>query len=296
MENSPTQISPNSGGCCGSTHAKIFEIFLIISFIIALAGLIINLVLTMCYFFYSYPIFFIEILLIALNFFCLILSILLRVWRSNGSVFNQNYSSSSYISLFILVFSIINILGSIVEDILFLLTMDIYLGKIEDSNDYEKKIKIFLRIFNKYEKMDEEEEKFIFIKDGKKLYKLLEILPWVSMNFNAFVQIINIIFITIIRKRINIRSDFGVPMAGQAQQSYSQNKMNIYGSSATNAANVKEAITKTTKKKSKNKKSNFDNVGAGSEQVDIVSEKKKKKKKSKKAKKRSLEKKEKKKK
>ena len=246
----------------------------------------------MCIFFYSYPIFFIEILLIALNLFCFILSILLRVWRSNGSVFNQNYSSSSYISVFILVFSIISILGSIVEDLLFFLTMDIYLGKTKSRG----RMKTFLKIFNKFEKKVEEEEKFLFIKDKKKLLKVLEILPWVSMNFNAFVQIINIIFITIIRKRINIRADFGVPMAGQAQQSYSQNKMNIYGSSATNAANVKEAITKTTKKKSKNKKSNFDNVGAGSEQVDIVSEKKKKKKKSKKSKKRSLEKKEKKKK
>ena len=169
MENSPTQISPNSGGCCGSTHAKIFEIFLIISFIIALAGLIINLVLTMCYFFYSYPIFFIEILLIALNFFCFILSILLRVWRSNGSVFNQNYSSSSYISLFILVFSIINILGSIVEDILFLLTMDIYLGKIdEDSKDYEKKAKIFQKFLTNSKKCLKKKKKNLFSSKIKK--------------------------------------------------------------------------------------------------------------------------------
>ena len=65
--------------------------------------LIINLVLTLWQFIYSYYLLIIEIFIIVLNASGLILSIKLRVWRSNGSVFNKNFSSSKIVSLFIVV-------------------------------------------------------------------------------------------------------------------------------------------------------------------------------------------------
>ena len=275
MDNS-SQSSDSLSGCCEDTHTKIFEIFLIIGFILTVAGLTINFVFTMFFFFYSSPIFFIEIGLMALNFFCFIFSILLRVWRSNGSVLNENYSSSLCVSLFILIFSIINLLGSIVEDIIFILTMDCYVGDGKKCD--EKKSKISEKIFDKHEKMNGE-AKFLFI-DEKILLKLLEILPFVSMNFNALVQILNIIFIIIIRKRINLKSDFGKPMPEQTQKSISRKRMNNNKNSGTN---LTVGNNNTKEVKSKNKKGlKYNNAGTASEQEDMMIKKKIKKKKSKK--------------
>ena len=281
----PSQVNHNSSGCFGGINSKIFEIILIIGFILALAGVTNNLVLTMYMFFYSYAIFFIEIALIALNLLCLIFSILLRVWRSNGSVLNMHLNSSSKVSLFILIFSIINLIGSIVEDVFLFLIMDYILynlgkfDKINDYKDYEKKEKIFNKLF-RYKK-DEDEEKFLFIKDDKVFLKIIEILPWLSMNFNAFVQILMIIFIIIIRIRIRAN-----PMIAP-QQSYSQNRMNNPNSEEVN--NISEAKTATTKKRTKNKKGGkYDNGGINSEMVDIMDNTKNtKKKKSKKKKKKN---------
>ena len=268
----PSQVTHNSSGI----QLKIFEILLIIGFILALAGLTINLVLTMCKFFYSYAIFFIELGLIALNFFCVIFAILLRVWRSNSSVLNIHLNSSSIVSLFILIFSIINLIGSIAEDTLFYLTIDILLEKIDiGSKEFEKKEKIFDKLFR-----DSKKGKFNFIKDGKVLLKIFEILPWVSMNFNAFVQILMIIFIIIIRTRIRINP------TTITQQSYSQNRINNPNLEEGN--NISEGKTTSTKKRTKNKKgTKYDNgkVGNGSEHIDIMDNTKKtKKKKSKKKK------------
>ena len=274
-----SQIALNSPGSYGSTNTKIIEITLIIGFFLALAGLTINLVLTMYWYFYSYAIFFIGIGLIALNLACLIFSILLRVWRSNGSVLNTHLNSSSTVSLFILIFSIVNLIGSILEDIFLFLTMDYLLEKFDDYKDYEKKEKIYFKFFR--EKKDEDEEKFFFIKNGKLFLNILKILPWVSMNFNAFVQIVMIIFIIIIRKRIRLN-----PMIAP-QQSYSQNKMN--NPNLEEGYNVNEAKTASTKKRKKKKKdAKYDNGGAGPEQVEIMENTKKtKKKKSKKKKNKS---------
>jgi len=279
----PSQIALNLSDS-GSIHTKIFEITLIMLFFLALAGVTINLILTMHCFFYSYAIFIIEIGLIALNLACLIFSIILRLWRSNGSVLNTHFNSSSNVSLFILIFAIINLIGSILEDIFLILTKDIFLGKIdEDSENSVKKMKIYLKFFRvpKEEEDDDNEAKFLFIKDPKASLKILEILPWLSMNFNAFVQILGIIFIIIIRKRIRLN-----PMIAP-QQSYSQNKMN--NPNLEGGYNINEAKTASTKKRKKKKKdAKYDNGGAGSEQVDIMDNTKKtKKKKSKKKKNKS---------
>lgn len=274
----PSQIALNLSDS-GSIHTKIFEITLIMLFFLALAGVTINLILTMHCFFYSYAIFIIEIGLIALNLACLIFSIILRLWRSNGSVLNTHFHSSSNVSLFILIFAIINLIGSILEDIFLILTKDIFLGKIdEDSENFEKKVKIYLKFFRED---DDDEAKFLFIKDPKASLNILKILPWLSMNFNAFVQILGIIFIIIIRKRIRLN-----PMIAP-QQSYSQNKMN--NPNLEEGYNVNEAKTASTKKRKKKKKdAKYDNGGAGSEQVEIMENTKKtKKKKSKKKKNKS---------
>ena len=106
-------------GCCPSVHAKTFEIILIIGFILSIIILIVNLVLSLWCFKYSYALFIIEIGLIALNFISIILSIILRVWRSDGSVHNKNFSSSNSVAIFNIVLVIINLLASIAEEVLF---------------------------------------------------------------------------------------------------------------------------------------------------------------------------------
>ena len=107
MNNVPVSIQPM---LCGSVHAKIFEILLIVGYILSFVGLVVNLVLTMYCFKYSYSIFSLEICLVALNVFCLIFAILLRVWRSNGSVNTTLNSASLTLSSVILVLTIIILL------------------------------------------------------------------------------------------------------------------------------------------------------------------------------------------
>ena len=103
--------------CCGGVHGKVFEVILILCFISSLILLTVNFVLTMWFFKYSTSIFAIEIVLLAFNFIASILAIILRAWRSNGSVIKDN-SSSYYISIILLLIIIISILGSITTDVL----------------------------------------------------------------------------------------------------------------------------------------------------------------------------------
>jgi len=93
----------NNQGCCPSVHAKIFEIILIIGFILPIILLIINLVITLWCFKCSYSLFIIEIGLLVLNFICFIISIILRCWRSDGSVLKENFSSSNSAAIFNIV-------------------------------------------------------------------------------------------------------------------------------------------------------------------------------------------------
>ena len=104
--------------CCRNIHAKVFEIILIIGFISSLILLSVNLVLTMWLIKYSIYIFIVEIVLIGLDFIASILAIILRAWRSNGSVENKNNSSSYCISIIILLIIIISLLGSLAIDYL----------------------------------------------------------------------------------------------------------------------------------------------------------------------------------
>ena len=114
--NKRTNSLPNQE-CCGGVHGKVFEVILILCFISSLILLTVNFVLTMWFFKYSTSIFAIEIVLLAFNFIASILAIILRAWRSNGSVIKDN-SSSYCISIILLLIIIISILGSITTDVL----------------------------------------------------------------------------------------------------------------------------------------------------------------------------------
>ena len=112
-------MEKKSQGCCPSIHAKIFEIILIIGFILSIILLIVNLIISLWCFKCSYPLFIIEIGLIALNVFSIILSIILRIWRSDGSVHHKNFSSSNNVAIFNIILILINLLASIAEEVLF---------------------------------------------------------------------------------------------------------------------------------------------------------------------------------
>ena len=292
-----TSQVPTPSGCCGKTHAKIFEILLIVGFSASVAILVVNLVLTMFIFKYSDIIFFSEIGIAALNFICIIFSIILRVWRSNGSVLDLHYSSSNAISIIILVIIILNLICSLGEDVLYYFIVPLLTRDEDDPEPSEKIEEIYKKIFNK-----EPDENF-----GENLEKnktILKILPWASASFSALVQIISMIFIILIRKRIKYKSDFGIVsniIQTQALQQSSQNKMsgnntNLgLGSNNKNnniyEGNAKDVKTKKSKKKKKSKDEDNGMVVPDSDQIEIMTKKKKKAKKGKKKKNKSKDKK-----
>ena len=247
----------SESGCFDSIEAKSFEIILIIGFFLGESALVVNLVLTLWCFKHSLFLFITEIGLGGLNVVNIILAVILRIWRSDGSVFKSNLSSSKTITIISLVILIINFLGSAGEDVLFYFLTS-YLNLFKDFNfnelqqepdqepegdpdddyefpeeiDYElnlgfmfdpkieKKRKNFHKIMKK--KLTEEQEYNIIIKfiEKKKLFRLL---PWITINFNALIQILMGIVIFNLMNRINIKSDFGFPQSKNDKSS--KNKM-----------------------------------------------------------------------
>ena len=272
----------NNIGCCGSVHGKTFEILLIVTFILTEIILVVNLILTMWEFKLSHYLFIIEICLIVLNGLCVIFAIILRCWRSDGSVLSSNYSSSYCLSIFTIILVVLNFLGSVAEEVLFyFLYYYIVLVKsyhdIDDFDDLmelykkmEKIEKILTKIMNNIK--EEEDDILVFDKDDdekkrKNKLNILKVLPWVSFNFNAFIQILAIIFIALIMKRINLKSDYGVPVdASSINGTLFQNGsasnikiMNEYkdGKGETKKGSAKDGngqIKKASKKKKKKKK------------------------------------------
>lgn len=294
MINAPQIQAPTQMLCCGSVNAKAFEILLIIGFILSTAGLTVNFILNMYIFKYSYSIFSLEIVLMALNVFCLIFAIVLRVWRSNGSVLSTSYSSSLCLSSIILVFSIISLLGSGALDGLFYYTID-FLNKIDDQETLQKRFDIYKLIFNKNKEMSKDNN--CDISDDKTKLKILKLAPWISINLNAFVQVLSIFFLCIIRQRIKFKSDVGSSQSVPTQTAQPlTNRMDSQRNSGTNLglsnnnmknSNIYEGETKiknTYKKKKKkyNKNNEKEKDVPESDDVEIVGKKKKKKKKSKK--------------
>ena len=291
MNNVPVSIQPM---LCGSVHAKIFEILLIVGYILSIVGLAVNLVLTMYCFKYSYSIFSLEICLAALNIFCLIFAILLRVWRSNGSVNTTLNSASLTLSSVILVLAIIILLGSGAEDGLFyytisLLTLDFY-KKNPSRQESEDREEIFLKIFNKYGDMGK--DVWDKIRNHKSKTQIIRLLPWISINFNALIQALSIFFIIIIRQRIKYKTDLESSQVVQTQfaQELNPNRTNLQRNSGTNLAlsnnnaNIYEDINLKKPKKRRKSKEIKENGVDNSDNVDIVGKKKGKKKKKKKSK------------
>ena len=89
-------------GCCPDTHAKCFEILLIIGFLFSIIILTINLILNIWLFKLSIFLLVFAIVPIGLNAISFISSIILRLWRSDGSVLKKNSSPSSSVAGFLL--------------------------------------------------------------------------------------------------------------------------------------------------------------------------------------------------
>ena len=267
-------------GCCPDTHAKCFEILLIIGFLFSIIILTINLILNIWLFKLSILLLVFAIVPIGLNAISFISSIILRLWRSDGSVLKKNSSPSSSVAGFLLFLVIINLLSSIAEEVLYSFIYNYYhvgeeLHKCikNHCSDYEKldkkleKLeKIYLKLLNKY-KEHEDNFKFKDEKDEEKKMKIFKLLPWIAFNFNNFIQFLSFIFVIILLGRIKIKNHFGFP---KIDNQSSKNKIldikkklslkkNKKGKKGDKVSNVESEVTnlKNKKKKKKTKKRNF---------------------------------------
>ena len=254
-------------GCCPDTHAKCFEIILIIGFALSIIVLTVNFILNLWCFKLSIYLFILIIASIALSAISFILSIILRVWRSDDSVLRINYSSSNTTSCFLLVLVIINILSSISEETLYYFIYDYFIIEdkffecINDINNIcpeitdlskksEKASETLKKILNKVEKKgfgykDDKDE------ENKK--KLIKLVPWIAFNFNILILILMIVFVIILKGRIKIKNHFGFPPKDNSQSSKSEIIIN----------DKSIADKKLSKKKKKKKEANvidFSNV------------------------------------
>ena len=287
-----------------SINPKIFEIILIVGFILGIASLSLNFFLTLWLFKGSYYLFILEIVLLALNLFCVIFSIILIVMGKK--------SSSFCICILIIILIIINIICSIGEDIIFYFVYSIFklvdkIDEVEEDKELEKKYekfeKIYLKIMKKnfdlekvlyrldcegcgdegeledeyvdYEENYEDEDNDKDYKDedhhqdedddwqdevdddddsdknAEKKIKLLKILPWVSINFNAFIQILSLILIIILLKIIKSQNNY--TQFGQTTSLRNQiyNNQNFQVLSNNNNINNQEFQKQKTKIKKK---------------------------------------------
>ena len=209
-----------SQGCCPDTHAKCFEIILIIGFLLSLIALIVNLIFNIWFFKLSIYFLILSIVSIAMGVISIILSIILRIWRSDDSVLKKNFSSSNGVSYVLIALVIINILSSIAEEVLYSFIYnyfhvideikDCYTSACDSSKIKDLKKKkddlenIYIKLLNRI-KDDEDIDGF----DDENKMKLLKLLPWIAFNFNIFIQIIMVIFIFILKGRINLKNHFG---------------------------------------------------------------------------------------
>ena len=254
-------------GCCPDTHAKCFEIILIIGFALSIIVLTVNFILNLWCFKLSIYLFILIIASIALSAISFILSIILRVWRSDDSVLRINYSSSNTTSCFLLVLVIINILSSISEETLYYFIYDYFIIEdkffecINDINNIcpeitdlskksEKASETLKKILNKVEKKG---FGFKDDKDEENKKKLIKLVPWIAFNFNILILILMIVFIIILKGRIKLKNHFGFPPKDNSQSSKSEIIIN----------DKSIADKKLSKKKKKKKEANiidFSNV------------------------------------
>ena len=280
-------------GCCPSIHAKIFEIILIIGFTLSLILLIVKLIILVWCIKYSNSLLIIGIILMALSTISLVLSIILRVWRSNGSVFNTKFLSSFCVASINFVLVIINILSSIYEEILFSFVISIFIFYFDDSiehnqeyyyimnilyafnydteseieNDYRNSMQNFDEVFKKAKKYlialdimkktfrQNVYEDFEDLNEDKilKKIKILKILPWITINFNILIQVIMLIFIIILILKISAKFDSGSQHL-DTNQSVNNKMLGNSNNLNPNGSESKELKEKKEKKKKKRRK------------------------------------------
>ena len=280
----------NSPGCCPNTNAKIFEIILIVGFFLTLILLIINLALTVWFFKLSNSLLIIEIVLLVLNFLSIILSIILRIWRSDHSILDKNLFSSIVVAIFNLVIVIINLLLSIVEEVLYSLvfeyitfiffTNNIFNFDLDDLDDgdwdeelygslrnlktlsledFEKMKRNYYRIMDKLQDYDNVDEfgfnKNVSYKDKLKKLGVVRIIPWIALNFNILVQFIMFILIIILIGRIRRQSDFGLPQNNSNLASQNRMSGKRKSSGLDNIENSLDSDQKNLGRKKHKKKS-----------------------------------------
>ena len=227
-----------------------------------------------------------EIVPIAFNAFNIILSIILRMWRSDNSVLKKNFSSSSNVSCFLLVLIIINLLSTITEVVLYSFVYNQYHLADEMKNYFKVCAKKNNCSLNEYKKLEEKYEKLGKIlekiinnpkkisddfkdeKEEEKKNNILKLLPWIAFCFNLFIQLLMAIFDIILMGRIKIKNHFGFPKDDNNQSA--KNKI------IDDDINEK----KGSKKKKKSKKVNgIDNLNNESDATELKKQKDKKKKK-----------------
>ena len=284
----------NSPGCFPNTNAKIFEIILIVGFFLTLILLIINLALTVWFFKLSNSLLIIEIVLLVLNFLSIILSIILRIWRSDHSILDKNLFSSIVVAIFNLVIVIINLLLSIVEEVLYSLVFEYItyifftnniislINNLDDGDwgvwepeeyndgtlrnlktlsleDIEKMVKNYYRIMDKWQDYDNVDEfgfnENVSYKDKLKKLGVVRIIPWIALNFNILVQFIMFILIIILIGRIRRQSDFGLPQNNSNLASQNRMLGKIKSSGLDNLENSLDSDQKNLGRKKHKKKS-----------------------------------------
>ena len=288
----------NSPGCFPNTNAKIFEIILIVGFFLTLILLIINLALTVWFFKLSNSLLIIEIVLLVLNFLSIILSIILRIWRSDHSILDKNFFSSIVVAIFNLVIVIINLLLSIVEEVLYSLvfeyityiffTNNIFNFDLDDLDldgwepkeeydgtlrnlktlsleDIEKMQRNYYRIMDKLQDYDNINEfgfnENVSYKDKLKKLGVVRIIPWIALNFNILVQFIMFILIIILIGRIRRQSDFGLPQNNSNLASQNRMSGKRKSSGLYNLENSLDSDQKNLGRKKHKKKSHSKKKG-----------------------------------
>ena len=277
-------------GCCPSLHAKILEIILIIGFALAFISLTVNLIILLWCIKRSYPLLIIGIRLIALNAISFVLSIILRAWRSNGSVYNTKFLSSYCLAIINFVLVIINLLSSITEEVLFSYVISIFSLNYSDDEDNQdisaimgmldtytenEIVNFFGSFFNNFEEKFKEAKNYykkekIFVDIMKKNYhedlfeglshdeilkkvKVLKILPWITINFNILIQVIMLIFIIILILKISAKFDSGSQHL-DTNQSVNNKMLGNSNNLNPNGSESKELKEKKEKKKKKRRK------------------------------------------
>lgn len=147
----------------------------------------------------------------------------------------------------------------------------------DDDFEYPKKVKYILSILNKIDI-----ELFYEIAESREKCKKLTFVPLITTNVNPFIQIISLIFIILIIKRINIKSHYGINPLNQSsirnQIGSTKNVRDINDNQNENifTGNIKKKKNNRLKKNKINKKKTT--PSPKSEQLKIMENKRKKRK------------------